>query len=389
MVKNFLLMFGLLILACDENPSTSVADDSPVIINIKVLNNWNLADSAGLYGIEIKVKDEQGFDDLNPVAVEVQNDLGESIFSDSLYDNGGMNGTTDLIAGDGVFKNVFEVSVISSVAGQFNFIFSVSDKNGNRDSAAVVIIFAFNSAPSITNLSAPDSLLSTDPPYIISVSANDIDGDHQNILVTMDLLSDGLSILPEPYMLQNDGNLILNGDAFANDSIFSFKMDTSFSAGRTGNYTLKFIALDAFGDESSTITKEIYLENLRPAIFNLAAPETLVKPLDSQTLTTALITLNVSDPQSLADIDSVYFISIKPDSTPASGNPFVLLDNGIAFDINNFEVARGDELADDGIYSITILLDNNALSGVYQFTFFARDQVGNVSNEIQHLVEVQ
>ena len=59
------------------------------------------------------------------------------------------------------------------------------------------------------------------------------------------------------------------------------------------------------------------------------------------------------------------------------------------FDINNFETARGDKDAADGRYSITILINSENDPGVYEFTFFARDKAGNLSESIIHHIEVE
>ena len=87
----------------------------------------------------------------------------------------------------------------------------------------------------------------------------------------------------------------------------------------------------------------------------------------------ALITVKAKDPQSLKDIQEVYFNSFKPDGNPSSGNPFFMFDNGLPYDPNN-STAVGDQFESDGIYSLTIFLSPGTLPGVYIFRFYCKDK---------------
>jgi len=88
-------------------------------------------------------------------------------------------------------------------------------------------------------------------------------------------------------------------------------------------------------------------------------------------------------------VDSVYFYSKKPDGSLANeGRPLVMVDNGKPFNINDPWQQAGDEQAGDGIYSLTILIDNSAQPGRYIFTFYMRDKAGNLSNSMVDSIEV-
>ncbi len=103
----------------------------------------------------------------------------------------------------------------------------------------------------------------------------------------------------------------------------------------------------------------------------------------------ALVKAWVEDPDGLKDVDSVYFYSQKPDGNYARGGaPFTLVDNGKPFNIQNPWEEAGDEKAGDGIYSLTILVDNEALTGKYIFTFYTRDKAGNLSEPKIDSIEV-
>ncbi len=103
----------------------------------------------------------------------------------------------------------------------------------------------------------------------------------------------------------------------------------------------------------------------------------------------ALVKAAVEDPDGLSDVDSVYFYSRKPDGTLANkGLPLLMVDNGKPFNINNPWVEAGDEKAGDGIYSLTILIDNSAPVGKFYFTFYMRDKAGHLSPSVIDSVEV-
>jgi len=106
--------------------------------------------------------------------------------------------------------------------------------------------------------------------------------------------------------LFNDGNLNDHGDLFANDSIFTMKLDSSFAAGKMGSYLFHFYVEDSFNEENQGIPiHPIFIENQPGIIKHTNVPDTTGRPAD------LFLTLNANDPQGLADIDSVYFLLEK------------------------------------------------------------------------------
>ena len=49
----------------------------------------------------------------------------------------------------------------------------------------------------------------------------------------------------------------------------------------------------------------------------------------------------------------------------------------------NLWVETGDEVAGDGIYSLSIFADYTSTSGVYTFSFYIRDKVGNLTGPVK------
>lgn len=129
-------------------------------------------------------------------------------------------------------------------------------------------------------------------------------------------------------------------------------------------------------------------ENLPGIITQVDVPDSLEIPKPSF-FTRGLVRAWVSDPNGLKDVDSVYFFSKKPDGVYANGGkPLVLVDNGRPFNISNPWVEAGDSVAGDGIYSLSIILQNDGLPGRYHFTFYLRDKAGHLSDAVTDSVEV-
>ena len=112
-------------------------------------------------------------------------------------------------------------------------------------------------------------------------------------------------------------------------------------------------------DERNSIPRDViyaprvhvYIENFGSEFVVFDVPEVMLIPTVPGEVNRELMTAEVMDPEGLFDIDSVYFFSLKPDSTLANGGqPFILVDNGLPFNPDgNLFIETGDENADDGI----------------------------------------
>jgi hypothetical protein len=174
-------------------------------------------------------------------------------------------------------------------------------------------------------------------------------------------------------------------------------MNPSFAAGRKGWHELRFSATDAFEESGPEAARDIYLENTVGELLSITKPDRIRKPTkafnpaDTSTYNRALVQVQVADPQSLADVDSVYFFSLKPDGELArDGEPLVLVDNGLDFNINNPFTEAGDRVADDGEYSLTVIIFNDpeTLLGDYIWSFYMRDRAGNLTPVNVDTIEV-
>jgi hypothetical protein len=148
--------------------------------------------------------------------------------------------------------------------------------------------------------------------------------------------------------------------------------------------------LDSFTEINSNIPQHtIFIGNTPPQIQNVVVPDTMNRPVTVGAYNRKLISAQVYDAQGLGDIDSVYFYSRKPDSTFANnGQPILLVDNGYPFNPNNPGVETGDQKAGDGIYSFSLLVTSDTLTGFYTFTFYVRDKAGNLSAALIRTLEI-
>jgi hypothetical protein len=106
--------------------------------------------------------------------------------------------------------------------------------------------------------------------------------------------------------------------------------------------------------------------NYAPVLSAINAPDSLIR---GDTLL-YFIAITAIDPNGAGDIDSVYFVVTRPDTTS----------NNIHFPLNDMG-QNGDSTAGDNRYSSGIQAPGpQSQLGNYVFTFYAKDKHGNKSN---------
>jgi hypothetical protein len=383
-----LSIIGIYCSVVDENPvNTGVV---PAITDIKISDKWNTR-SAKFYQIEATVSDPQGLSNIAATYLIVSlAETGETIFSDSLYDEGSYfhPEAGDVFAGDGVFTNRYQTEEISNIIDQKEYIFRISAIDREEHESLLherSVIFGPNSPPEILNISAPDTLPFEVENVIFSITVSDSDGidDISRAYFESENIKKGFTIFESD--LHNDGDIDNHGDQIAGDSVFSVKVSSAFVSGKIGQYNLIFYLEDSYRElNQNAAVKPIVIGNLPGQIHAISAPDTMQIPSSSGTYNRALLTAEVSDPEGLADIDSVYFYSRKPDSSLANnGSPIVMVDNGLPFNPQNLAVETGDQVAGDGIYSFSLLVISEDNPGRYTFSFYMRDEAGNLTGPIE------
>jgi hypothetical protein len=377
-----MLLTTLVLTGCEEETPTNIHNGvDPSILSVNAIDKWNLRISIRRK-IEVRANDPQGAGNLKSVRFTLTDPEESVIFEDSLYDDGAYfhPDDDDVVAGDGIFTNTYKLDVINPgrLEGAFIATFIVEDKNNHTGKPfETEITFANNSAPQIIQIAAPDTFPWYEP-AIVQATVADSNGlsDISRVYVESENQTNG--VVRFEIELFDDGDIQFHGDQSAGDGIYSAILDSTFRVGKQGLFTLRFIVEDSFGETNDPqAEKTIFVGNTVGFFQSVFVPDTMFIPLGSS-FNRELITAMVQDPQGLADIDSVYFFSLKPDSSLANnGQPFVMVDNGLPFNINNAFIEVGDLVAGDGIYSFSLIVSSTTDPGTYTFTFYMRDRAGN------------
>lgn len=379
-----LLLLTVSFLACDEDIPTAVIGTQPEIIKINLPVTIYL-NSTETYAISVQVSDPQGLADIVTVAAEISSATSGSLLATlDLLDDGNLG---DIIPQDGLFWAKIEPDIAAENPGDYLFTINVTDQAGNtatQTSETVSFVAGTkNMPPQISDFKVPQIIdLNASGEYIISVNVNDADGANDIQQVLCHIYSPfAPQIANQVDTLFDTGS---NGDTAPGDGIFSVKITNSFARKRVGNYSFRVQAMDRQAQLSNPLVEVVEVmnaENLPPQINRVTAPDTLVLHPTNVIITTLLV--EVTDPQGLGDIQSVFFNSfLPPDNRPSSQNPFYMNDDG------NKNVS-GDVIAGDGIYSLTINLPPNTPPGDYTWVFEAVDLSGASSEQIPHVVTVK
>ena len=135
--------------------------------------------------------------------------------------------------------------------------------------------------------------------------------------------------------------------------------------------------ITASDQSSNTIEKTLYVtrRNSRPKLSNLVAPDTLLRPTSGNKF--ILLTLAASDSDGYSDINEVFLKRILPSQTGAID----MFDDGD-------EVATGDKIAGDGIFSRILRIDSTAILGDQTFLFQALDNSSALSDSLVHTITI-
>jgi hypothetical protein len=391
LVKYFLLVMIIMVVSCTEDDVPVAVDPAPTIRLVKVADKWNPR-AQEKYKIEVTIDDPQGPDNIQSVTVDIRRDTeGPVINTDSLYDDGAFynkeNG--DVLARDGIFSNRLSPQDLSSPvqAGLYYLRFIAQDKDNHETvSDDYIIGISENRSPVISDVSAPDSFSVFSFESVMQVTASDSDGisDIQSVYYRSQKV--GSEQIRYEGELYDDGDPA-SGDQVAGDGIFSTRLDTAFLTAKKGDYTLYFYARDSFDDENEIVPEHIMrVSNYSPEITSVAIPDSMIIP-SIGSYRYASMEATVTNPEGLADIDSVYFFSFRDGNPLFNGSPVILQDNGIPFDYENYVnelnqsrrvISAGDAVAGDGIFTFPLVIESNFTAGDYLFRLYVADKAQNV-----------
>lgn len=375
MKKLWLLVLPLFLWHCSQRdlPQEN-SNDGPMSIEKHVLPE--VVNPGQTYYVSVHLLGGSGADSIRMDVYK----KGEStpFTSFGLFDDGGYLHPED---GDNVaFDGYFSQNIVWTVVGdQSNYIwqFEATDSEGRvSEPLQAEVSSRRNSAPVLLSVEVPDSLPSGfDGNMFFRAQVSDSNG-----------TDDIDKVLFEAY--KADVLNFKNELDTESDGAYIFTMDKYFAIGKKGAYDLRFQAIDKSGDVSNIISKNVVIGNKPPRFLDFIHADSVQIPAAGN-MVAFLIAARLDDDQSLLDITEVKLEWKKPDGTYSKNSPFDLYDNGLPWneDFTGWDDGwRGDETADDGIYSITGIFDPDQPLGDYELTFYARDFAGNTSERITRIV---
>lgn len=371
------LVIGLVLFTfgCETTVPTRILEVKPSLSDLRIPAAL-YTESSQNHLVSVKVSDPQGLEDVAAVRYTISTFSGQSALQSGTLIDDGTQG--DIIPKDGVYVGLLTAAFSAGQAGDFLISVQAEDRNQNKSEllsdtlrvkAGRENLPPVLSEPLIPNVLRADSVESA----LISVRVADPEGlsDIERVVYQIYPPTQPRPLLEE--VLFDDGT---HGDAFAADGIYSRQIDSGFAGGKPGLYSFRFEAKDRAGNKSNAPVGLVKLtrKNDAPVISNLKAPGQISRSSGQ----TFLLTVDAYDPQGLGDIDRVFFNSFRPDGSPATGNPFLMHDDG----------QLGDVKAGDGTYSLTITISAQNATGDYRFEFQAVDKSGFESNKIIHIITV-
>lgn len=230
----------------------------------------------------------------------------------------------------------------------------------------------------VINVAVKDSIqYPIDSTAVVNVEFNKVNGISK---VLFDLYSPENSKLISQNELLDNGKSA-NGDITANDKIYSAKISLDSNL-INGEYEIKLFVKDNLSSTKQIALTKYYFNNGK----SNAAPVISDDVIEPDTVTADTIKIiwcyiKASDQNGKSDISKVYFVVYKPDGS-SNNSQLELFDDG-----NISE--HGDLVANDGIYSLLISVNENNDKGAYRFEFRAKDRSNKLSNIINHTVLIQ
>ena len=310
---------------------------------------------------------------------ELFDDAGATIIDDSLPYTDSHSG--DVAAGDGIFSIRLNSLFTSSEIEVQMVVSAVNSEAVVVDADSFYIEVYENQAPVVSNPNLPAVLTSGFPAFNLEVTVTDAQGYGDIASVRF-----AIAILGELYTMSDPES----------DGIFSYYLGPEFAAGKyPGQYTFEFSAVDSLGMVSNILYEQAYIENgtpliSAPSIFNefissdgVSGDSLLTIPDPGDTLD-VFFTVEINDPQTLADIDLVFMNIARPGSG-WNNDEYPLVDNGFAWNLDSVLVGEpyfGDQTAGDGIFSTTRLYTSSVASGLHEFYFQCKDRIDQPADSV-------
>ncbi len=376
----YLVLIISMLLGCTQD--TPVQIDRGVLPEISELSAPSFVYNQSLrkHIISVKVEDPQGRADILEVSFKItQSGATVPALQGQLVDDGTQG---DILPKDGVFAAQIDGSFAGTAAGEFKLEVSARDLGGNASNALNATIMVRegteNVPPEIASVVAPATVpVDSAFTFLIAITVTDAEGRTDVQRATYQFFPPSHPNPTKEDTLSDNGDA---GDLIAGDGVYSATLSSSLFE-KIADYFIRFQAEDRAGNKSSarvvTLRGRFQISGA-PVIVNIAAPEivnAVVNPI-------ALVSATVSDPQGLADIDTVQVRIFLPEGPEAANSPLMLRDDGNP-------ALSGDQVAGDGIFSGLLSLPDNGTSPIdFKLVFAARDHSGKPSNTVERILTV-
>jgi len=223
-------------------------------------------------------------------------------------------------------------------------------------------------------LKKPDDILTIRG--IVLVKVIHPEGLDQIASVRFNLIDNQTSSIINEGLLYNDG---ISPDKNTLDSLYTQHVEYQFNRVFVGALTLTLWSVDKSGNSSNVIYLPLEIlrhDNQRPFLSDLQMDSLVAIEGIDHVLN---ISITAIDLDGQSDIYKVYFNSfIPPNGKPATGNPFLMYDDG--------DIIHYDEIAGDGVYNLAVKLPKTTAIGTYRFEFHAIDRSLDSSNVITRTI---
>jgi len=368
----------VLFAACNEETPTETVVEEPQIVSFQAPRTVYQfpAQAAGLH---VRAIDAQGVADLAGVTLTLKRLNGSVINTRAMQDDG-HNG--DILAGDGQFFTALDTALLHNQTGDMLLEAVAHDQSQNLSGVARdtmrVLAGVENRLPNILQVVAPQTVdVDTDYVYTFSVQAQDPDGASTIRFVLME-------IYPPAHAQPAAVDTLHTDSGQSGAGHFSAQVPGNQVGTQCGLYELAFRAVDNTNGVGPAALQTLRAvrdassgRNQPPLVSDLVAPATISR---SAVPNTYLMSIMAQDPEAGCGdaLTRVFFNSFLPSGSPATGNPFLMRDDG----------QGGDAVAGDGRYSLTIQITSQNATGTYRFDFQAEDQFNNLSNKVSHAITV-
>ena len=385
MYKFLTLLFLMTLFACDKRDlPTNVEGDSTFTIEKRILPSF--INPGKSYPISAKINSESPLD-VDYITLNIfKQGSSTPTMTLLLYDDGGAEHVDDqdIVAFDGIFANVLNWEPTGNSRESYDFSFEVQANNQNITLVEPVISLD-NVPPQILSVDLSETLASGFETELIKAEISDSNGIDDIAKVLFKGIQNERTVF-EGELFKDSASPPNNENAV----VFAKIIDSTFAAGKKGDYQIIFEAVDKSNFTSPPINKNMTIENNPPTIGNVSGPAEFERP--NSGTDRFLLSVDINDEQSLLDVWNVQLEWKKADGSYSSNSPFRMYDNGLPFneDFSGWDDGyRGDVTANDGTFSIVGIFDPGQPLGNYTLTMYAFDLVQNKSAEIVHIIKLK